>query len=130
MKNTIRTGLFVVLFACITGTGFAQQGDADKRLLEKFSQDKLTQMQKDDPEAYSFWTYYLDHGYSIQDMPKGKGADLPEVSIADANNFNLLTLKIEPQKVGNRYFRIKETGKLLAVHSWTEVKTNWKESKK
>ena len=130
MKNITKSISLLLLLVGLSTSALAQEGKIDPRLEAKFTSEQLQEMQKEKPDHLDFWTYYLDNGYSIQEMPKGKGADLPEVSIADPANFNLLTLKIEPQKVGNKYFRIKETGKLLAVHSWTDVKKNWAESKK
>ncbi len=125
MKRIALLALFVGL---LTTTVSAQDASIDARLHAKFNKEELAKMQQDDPEALAFWTYYLDHGYTVMDMPKGKGADLPSIDFNESN-FNLLAQKIVPQEVGNRYFRINGSGKLLAVHSFTDVKTKYKASK-
>lgn len=117
-----------MLFGFMTTSVFAQNTEVDKRLYAKFSKEEVQNLVKEDPEALEFWSFYLDNGYSVQEMPKGKGADLPEVEMIDGE-FNVLALGFEPQEVGNRYFRIKGSGKLLALHSYTEVKSKIKASK-
>lgn len=123
-----RIALLLVLFGFMTTAGFAQNSKVDQRLYAKFSKAEVQDLAKKDPETLEFWTFYLDNGYSVQEMPKGKGADLPEVDMAD-DGFNVLSLGYDPQEVGNRYFRIKGSGKLLALHSYTEVKSKLKASK-
>ena len=115
------------LIACLalglmtTGV-IAQQSESktDDRLLARFSATEVASMQQENPAKLDFWVFYLDHGYTVQEMPKGKGTDLPVVDI-DENAFNILALDLEPQSVGNRYFRIKSSGKLLALHPYADV---------
>jgi len=120
----MRAIVLSVLFMLVSWTVSAQVGGkTDARLQAKFSEEEIKDMAKENPAGLEFWTFYLDHGYSIMEMPQGKGGDLPTVSIADLNDFNVLSLGLEPQQAGNRYFRIESTGQLLAIHSISEVKS-------
>lgn len=125
-----RFALLMVTALCCLTTHLASAQQTDQRLEAKFTQSEIADLEKNDPEAIEFWTFYLDNGYSIMEMPKGKGADLPEVEIENEEDFNVLALQLDPQEVGNRYFRIKGSGKLLALHSYSEVREKLSATKK
>jgi len=127
MKKLLALALLVFTFGT---AGFAQtNADVDARLYEKFSKKEIKLMQAENPETLAFWSFYLDNGYSVMEMPKGKGDDLNAVDFDPATD-NVLSLNVEPQENGNVYLRITSTGQLLALHSYTEVKSKMAQASK
>ena len=59
--------ILMLFFLGVSAYAFSQ-GDFDKRLLAKYSEDQLTALQQKNPDIVGYMEYYLDYGYTI--MPK------------------------------------------------------------
>jgi hypothetical protein len=124
-----RIALFALLVGFLSTSAIAQSSSVDSRLYAKFSTTEVAELEKDSPEIIAFWTYYLDHGYAVQ-APSKKADVLEVVSMnTEDGEFNILALNLEPQENGNRYFEIKETGKLLVLYPYTQIRNELKEAK-
>ena len=127
MKKTV-----LVLALCVASLyGTAQNKKLDARLTAHFSTEEITKMQKETPEDLAFWTYYLDHGWEIKDMPPQKGEDLPVIEVPkNKKAFNVLESGYTPDYRVPQYFRIKDTGKLFMMYSIADSKQRLAASKK
>jgi hypothetical protein len=105
------------LLALIVGFAAMGQSDFDERLLVRFSEDYLNKLQQEQPEMLEYWTYYLDHGYTIVDgQLTGKTMTTEEtVKIKDLNDINILDLDIQMDGKRPKAFLIKGTNQYLVL---------------
>lgn len=107
----------LILFLGISVSVFSQT-NYDKRLLAKFSQEQITDMAVNQRSILNYWTYYLDNGYKVVDVPSGKNMDeYPEITYKSAEKFNILKLNTQISNLGQTYFRIKNSNQLLILDS-------------
>ncbi|MGB6034981.1 MAG: hypothetical protein WBG42_01850 [Cryomorphaceae bacterium] len=109
--------LFTLLVLAIS-LGSMGQSQFDERLLEKFSEEKIQELSTDHPKVLDYWTFYLDNSFEIIDVPFEKDfSESPEIKIKDLEDFNILELDINMLSKASQEFRIKNTDKLLILHS-------------
>ncbi len=109
--------LLLLLFCAFAGQAFSQ-ADFDQRLLAKFPEERIKQLQQDQPSVIQYWTYYLDNSYSIVSEADGKAQPTDEiVKIADLENFNILELDVHMDRKRNLAYKIKGTDKYLVMLS-------------
>lgn len=95
------------------GSVFSQE--LDTRLLEKYSETELTEMQSNSPQEFTLLNYALDNAIYYADYPEEKGGTFQSIAEPEAGaTFLSLGLKIKDQ---NQYFRIESSRKLLVVKS-------------
>ena len=110
------------LFTCLVlSISLASLGQSqfDQRLLSRYSEDRIAELQKDQPSTVEYWTYYLDHSYVIVDgSSTGKTINTnEEVKIKDPENFNVLELEIYMDRNKSKTYRIKNSDKYLVLKS-------------
>jgi len=109
----------------------AQTGSYDKRLLSKFSDKELQELQVNNPDSYAYWNFVVANAYAVMELPAAKSNDKElkgTVKIADINNVNILDLKLFPVSNQNQYYRIEGTSKMLMILSDEQVKSKFKAS--
>lgn len=113
-----------VLFAAVSVHGQSAV-EADQRLFDVFETDYLNRMQADHPVMLARLNFYLDNAWFITEYPTEKGnPDLPEITIEDFDNLNIL--KLEAAYALSRDFNkrmmysIKGTDKVLVYYSGKE----------
>lgn len=112
--------VFIILFMGIGVQLFAQV-DFDSRLLSKFDKAQLQQLAENQSPVLDYWTYYLDHGYQVVDVPAGKSADAyPEIKYKSAKKFNILDLGVSMNRDTKKYYRIEGTNQMLLIYSSDE----------
>jgi hypothetical protein len=115
MKNTF----FLISFLLFTFFSVAQNNNFDKRLLSKFSEDELNQMQRKSPNTYAYWNFYAANAFQIMDLPNEK-TNAHEIKgtvrIDDINDVNILALHYVPLPKDYQYYRIEDTKKLLVIN--------------
>jgi len=112
MKNLL-TLIFVATVAFAYG-----QTDYDNRLLAKFSEERIKELQQTQPQIIEYWTYYLDESYQIVGTADGK--TLPSektIKIKDFNNLNILELDVQMDRSMSKSYKIKSTGEYLVLLS-------------
>ena len=115
MKRIVSFLVFSMIFSLIT---FAQTNEkADERLLVKYSQEELNQMEKESPEMVEYLNYCLDHSFTIMEYPEEKSPELQVVVIEDLDNINIFELNIEIDETKFVYYKIAGTDKMLVVKS-------------
>jgi len=110
--------IFLALAMLIGLSSFAQS-NYDERLLAKFSEDRIQELQKEQPQIIDYYTYYLDHSYQITDR-ETSGKDFQtdqEVKIKDLNDFNILELGLTMDRSASKIYKIKGTEKYLRLLS-------------
>jgi len=126
--------IFLVLFI-LSGSSLLAQSDYDARLLAKFSQERIDRLQSERPSVIEYWTYYLDHAYSIVDSGEtGKNYQTDQtVEIENLDNFNILELDIHMDRRQAKTYRIQGTDKYLLLHSnqtFSELFSRYRNSSK
>lgn len=112
MKNLLT--LFF-LAAAVVAYG---QTDFDKRLLAKFSEERIKELQETQPQIIEYWTYYLDESYQIVGSSDGKVLPSEKtVKIKDFKNFNILELDVHMDRSLSKSYKIKSTGDYLVLMS-------------
>lgn len=122
-----------ILFTASLLVGLASfaQSDYDERLLAKFSEERIDQLSKDQPQIIDYYTYYLDHSYEIIDKEKsGKSFQVDqEVKIKDLNSFNILELGLTMDRSASKIYKIKGTDKYLRLLSNREFVLGYNKSR-
>lgn len=105
------------------------QSNYDKRLLEKYPESQILDLQSSNPEIISYWTYFLDHGYVIADIPAGKENDFTDViKIRNIDRFNILSLPVGTPGEHPKYYRIQNSQKILVLLSNDDFVKKYKAS--
>jgi hypothetical protein len=106
-------------FLIFLGSSLFAQADYDPRLLARYSEDRIAELQREQPSILEYWTYYLDNAYIIVDSEAtGKHLKADEtIKIKDIENFNILELDIHMDRNHSKVYQIKGTPKYLLLHS-------------
>jgi hypothetical protein len=116
MKSTL-----FLLFILAFGSSFSQD-NYDSRLLSKFSEERILELQQDHSSVLDYWSFYLDHSYEIVDMPLGKmNSDLPEIDVKKKKQFNILDYDLKGAGEQKTIYRLKGTNQILILHSASEI---------
>ena len=92
------------------------QSNFDQRLLARYSEDRVHELLEKQPATIEYWTYYLDHSYTIVDGSEGKTIKTDEeVKIRDLENFNILDLGIHMDGKRPKAYRIKGMNQYLVL---------------
>ena len=101
----------LILIAC--SASIAQ--DFDKRLLERFSTDELTDLATKDNAKLAMLNYALDNAISYVTFSKKKTVELSSIDMPEENaTFVSLGFEIENQ---NQFFKINGSDKVLVIKS-------------
>lgn len=113
MKSILFFGAFLL---CVSAFS---QADYDKRLLSKFSEERVFELQKTQPQIIDYWTYYLDHSYQIIDGKATGKTFLTDESlkIKNMDSFNVLDLGITMDRSAAKIYKINGTDKYLRLLS-------------
>lgn len=110
--------LFTLVFLTIC-IGSMGQSQFDQRLLARYSEDRIAELNENQPSTIEYWTYYLDHSYTIVDgEATGKTIDTDEVlKIKDLENFNVLDLGIHMDGYRAKYYKVKGSDQYFVLKS-------------
>ena len=116
----------LLIISCLLTSNIiiSQTNQFDQRLLEKYSQNELVEMQQNNPDRFNSIVYSLDHGFYFVDVPSSKNINdriSGEVTITDINNFNFLMLGINFLENDYQYYKVKNLDKLLVVKSSAHI---------
>lgn len=107
---------FAILCISMVSRG---QSDYDERLLARYSEDRLQELSEKKPSIVEYWTYYLDHSYTIVDgETSGKVLSTDEeIKIKNLKEFNILKLDIHMDRNRPKAYRIQGTNQFLILKS-------------
>lgn len=117
---------FAITAAFLINLTSTQAQSYDKRLTAKYGAKELAKMAENDAEGLAYLTFYLDNGYQIMDIPKGKEDGIQQsisLKSTDAKDINLLALNLPQHDFARQYYLIEGIpGKMLAHLPKSEVK--------
>jgi len=127
IKLRLMKSILILLFFGVSLSTFSQ-GDFDKRLLAKFSEEQILKMEADHQNSLEYWEYYLDNSYIVVDVPAGKSADeFPALKYKSAEKFNILEEDITMDSVAKKHYQISGTNKMLVLLSSKEFTEKFNE---
>ncbi|MEX1190854.1 MAG: hypothetical protein WEA99_02690 [Brumimicrobium sp.] len=110
----ITTIIAVIFFT----TSVFSQSNHDQRLLEKYSEKELTELQTNDPSEYKVLNNALEKGVFIGEIPTQKGKDVQfngELDIVPSKDHTFISLGIDLKENEYQYFKIKGTNQMVGV---------------
>ncbi|MES2589661.1 MAG: hypothetical protein V4622_11830 [Bacteroidota bacterium] len=89
--------------------------EIDKRLLPKFSEKELFEMQKNDPKEYTFLVNALDKAVFIGEIPDKKDIKFDGVLKINPNEVHTFISLGKEITDSYQYYKIKGTTKMLGI---------------
>lgn len=129
MKKLLCMIAFIIAIDSIN----AQTSTFDKRLLSKFSEKELHDMQAQNPETLNYWNYYASNAFQVMELPAQKAAAHEikgTMKVSNLNSINIFDLHLTPQPKDYQYYKIEGTDKLLVILSEEQIKTRFKTTSK
>ena len=126
MKKTL-----IILTCALLGAAnsYSQSTQSDSRLLVKYSQDELSQMEEATPVELEFLSYCIENACQVVEYPASKaGRDdrsYPEVAVVDIENVNFFELGVELQSTVQT-FKVSGHNKMIVVYTEEQVRSNFK----
>lgn len=116
MKN-----IFILTFCLFLGNALFSQssGNYDKRLLAKYSEEQIQNLQQNHPSIIAFWTYFLDHGYYISEISASKNYSFVEtldIKESDLNKICLFNLDLPHPLDKYTFYKIQDSNKMLVLY--------------
>jgi hypothetical protein len=132
MKN--RSVLPLAFALLLSGALTVTAQEFDQRLLVRFSKKELKKMATANDPSLAELTFYLNNGYQIADIPKGKEDGIQQtidLKSLESKDINLLALNLPQHDFARHYYLIKDfPGKMLILLPKNEVETALKNSTK
>jgi len=101
--------------------GLFGQDDFDQRLLERYSEAQITELQKSNPQILNYWVFFADHSFQIFEISAEKqNIQLEEIEL-DLENFNVLAYDFSKQRKSGAYLRISGTNQMIKFLSYEEL---------
>jgi len=126
--------LSLVTAAFVITSTAAMAQDYDKRLTAKYDKKELAKMAETDAAGLAYLNFYLDNGYQIMDIPKGKEDGVQQsikLKSLDAKDINLVALDLPQHEFARQYYLIEGIpGKMLAHLPKSEVKAAFDKASK
>ena len=125
--------LFAITFVLLIYSAGAQNATYDKRLLSKFSEKELQEMERKSPETFNYWNYYSANAFQVMDLAAEKSVAHEikgTLQISNINAINIFDLKLTPAAKDYQYYKIEGTQKLLVILSEEQIKVKFAKSPK
>jgi len=115
--NIMIKSLLLITAFFIAGISFSQSSH-DSRLLERYSDEELTELKNSEPEEYAVLVNGLERGISIGKIPTEKGKDIQfdgNLDIDPNENHTYISLGIDLKENKYQYFKITGTNMMIGV---------------
>ena len=109
--------LLLITALFMAGISFSQSSH-DSRLLERYSDEELTELKNSEPEEYQVLVNALERGIFIGEIPTQKGKDIQfngELDCDPEEEHTFISLGIELKEREYQYFKISGTNMLVGV---------------
>jgi hypothetical protein len=109
--------LLIIAVFFVSSVGFSQSSH-DTRLLEKYSEEQLTELKNSQPEEYKVLVNALERGIFIGEIPTQEGKDIQfdgELNVDLSIEHTFISLGIELKEREYQYFKITGTNMLVGV---------------
>ncbi len=105
----------------VVSFGLLGQNDFDQRLLERYSEVQIIELQKSNPQILNYWVFFADHSYQIFEISSEKqNIQLEEIDL-DLENFNVLAYDFSEYRKSGAYLRISGTNQMIKFLSYDEL---------
>ncbi len=127
--------LFVIMFVMAANVfGFSQNHNS--KLLSKYDDQVLSEMQTKNESQYEFLKYYVNNGYRFIDMPDksiqyqelekinpktGEPIEDYVITESDLIDFNPLEFSCQYSDNQRNYYKFGNTGKLLIIPTTSDI---------
>ena len=110
----------ILLIAALFAASISfSQSSHDSRLLERFTEEELTELKNAEPEEYEVLVNALERGIFIGEIPTQKGKDIQFDGELDFNHkeegHTFISLGIELKEREYQYFKISGTNMMVGV---------------
>lgn len=125
--------LFAVSFVLVIYTTKAQTNSSDQRLLSKFSEKELQEMELTSPETFKYWNYYAANAFQVMDLADEKSVAHEikgTLQIPNINAINIFNLNLTAAAKDYQYYKIEGTKKLLVILSEEQIRAKFAKSSK
>jgi len=134
----------LLLIAAVLFVGSVFSQNYNEKLLVKYTDKELTQMQKENPKQFDVLNYFVTEGFNVVDMPDKpiEYMELAKVNpktgqvdadyqftMADLESFNPFEFNCMFDSGKSMYYKVGNTGKLIIVESYFRLQ-NKAENKK
>lgn len=135
MRHFYIASAFLLLFTGVS-TGQSLKTEPDSRLLSRYEKSYIDKLAQANPETIQYMNFELDNSYIITDFPPGKIETLPELYLLDKaakapvkqsltdfdfNNIDIFKYSYQRGFDSRTYYRIGNTGKVIAFKSEKEL---------
>lgn len=109
--------ILLVAILVMASIGFSQSSH-DSRLLERYSEEELTELKNSQPEEYTILVNALKRGVFIGEIPTQEGKDIQfdgELDVDPEGEHTFISLGIELKERNYQYFKISGTNMMVGV---------------
>lgn len=111
---------FSILLAFTAFSGFSQS-KYDTRLLVKYSEQELSNLEDSNPAKFEFINYCIEHAFYVSDLPtekmQSKNDQIGLISIENIEHINFFALNLNLIQDNYQFFAIEGHNKLLVIKS-------------
>lgn len=114
----------LILFFLGVSMSVFSQGDFDQRLLAKYSEKQIIELQQKNPDIVRYMEYYLDHGFSIltnSDLNGNTISGTLKLKSLKTSKINSLNLGVPLPLNEDTYYNIDGQDEVLVLHSRKKV---------
>lgn len=115
--NIMIKSILLVAILVMASIGFSQSSH-DSRLLERYSEEELTELKNSQPEEYTILVNALKRGVFIGEIPTQEGKDIQfdgELDVDPEGEHTFISLGIELKERNYQYFKISGTNMMVGV---------------
>jgi len=121
---------------------FSQQTvSVDNRLIAKYTEEELSEIQRNNPADIEYLNWFLDNAFVIKEIRNPESADIQklryldketkmagaEVTEYNPETFNVMEYKISILPNSSNYYKIGNTGKVLVFSSGEDLTRRFNE---
>lgn len=135
--------LLLITAVLFVGSVFSQ--NYNEKLLVKYTDEELSQMQKENSAQLDVLDYFVTEGFNIVDMPDkpieymelakvnpktGQVDSDYQITMADLESFNPMKFNCMFDSGKSMYYKVGNTGKLIIVESYFRMQNKAKNKKR
>lgn len=116
---------FLLIAALFAASMSFSQSSHDSRLLERYSEEELTELKNSEPEEYQVLVNALERGIFIGEIPTHKGKDIQfdgELDIDPNKEHTFISLDIDLKDNKYQYFKVTGTNMMVGVRPKSVLK--------
>ncbi len=142
MKTLLNKWILTISLVLVTWLAFGQNTGVDQRLVDMYGQERIAQMQSEQPQLIDYLDFYVRNAYRIiYDLPPEKIEQFEDISVVyntrtgeavsedDIYDLNILELSIKRRPDEHLTYRVGNSGIVVVFVAPDVVKMEYEESK-